>query len=104
KLAGWNAADESEAYAITATTPDQAKSAIAVDKATYVSGTDMTVTVTLKDAQGNAVTGATSSLTPEAVTVPDATLRSGSWKDNGNGTYTAVYTATTVGADLKATM
>ncbi|UIA88214.1 inverse autotransporter beta domain-containing protein [Erwinia tracheiphila] len=88
---------------LTATTPDQAKSAIKTDASTYVSGADMAVTVTLKDAQGNAVTGATSSLAADAVTVQNATLKSGSsWKDNGDGTYTSTYTATNAGTDLKA--
>ena len=65
----------------------------------------MTVTVTLKDAQDNAVTGASSSLTTETVTVANATQKSGSsWRDNGDGTYTATYTATTAGTGLKATL
>ncbi|TNL01221.1 invasin, partial [Kosakonia cowanii] len=103
KLGGWGNPASSEAYAITATTPDQAKSGIKTDKATYVSGADMAVTVTLKDAQGNAVTGAASLLTAETVTVQHATLKGGSgWKDNGDGTYTAAYRAATAGTGLKA--
>lgn len=90
---------------ITSTTPDPAKSAIKTDATTYVSGTDMLITVTLKDAQDNAVTGAVGSLTADTVTVPDATLKTGSrWTDNGDGTYTAAYTATTAGTGLKATV
>ncbi|MEI9540153.1 Ig-like domain-containing protein, partial [Enterobacter cancerogenus] len=42
---------------LIATTPDREKSAIAVDSTTYASGDDMKVTVTLKDASGNAVSG-----------------------------------------------
>ncbi|SQA97938.1 Uncharacterised protein [Cedecea neteri] len=57
KLGGWDKPAESGAYAITATTPDQAKSAIKTDNTTYASGADMLITVTLKDANGNAVTG-----------------------------------------------
>ncbi|SQA97939.1 Uncharacterised protein [Cedecea neteri] len=76
----------------------QAKSAIKTDNTTYASGADMLITVTLKDANGNAVTGAAASLTTEAVTVVNATLKTGSsWKDNGDGTYTGTYTATTAG-------
>lgn len=86
-------------------TPDQAQSAIALDNTTYLSGTDIQVTVTLKDAQGSAVVGASSSLTDTAVTVPNAILKTGSsWKDNGDGTYSATYTATTVGTGLQATV
>ncbi|WP_447840566.1 hypothetical protein, partial [Enterobacter cloacae] len=58
----------------------------------------------LKDALGNAVTGASALLTGNAVTVPDATLKSGGWKDNGDGTYTATYAATTAGTGLKAVL
>ncbi|EDL8432105.1 invasin [Salmonella enterica subsp. diarizonae] len=90
---------------ISSVTPDQAKSGIKTDATTYVSGADMAVTVTLKDAQDNAVTGAAASLTADTVTVPNATLKTGSsWKDNGDGTYTATYTATTAGTGLKATV
>ncbi|EMY6607637.1 invasin, partial [Salmonella enterica] len=104
-LSGWGAPQQSEAYAITAAAPDQAKSAIATDKASYASGADMTVTVTLKDAADNAVTGASSSLTVDAVKVPNAALKIGSsWTDNGDGTYTARYVAETVSADNRATL
>ncbi|WP_252120356.1 inverse autotransporter beta domain-containing protein [Symbiopectobacterium purcellii] len=88
---------------LTAATPAQATSAINADATTYVSGADMLITVTLKDAQSNAVTGQQAALTSTSVTVANATLKSGSsWKDNGDGTYTATYTATTAGTDLKA--
>ncbi|TNL00637.1 invasin, partial [Kosakonia cowanii] len=103
RLPGWSAAKQSEAYAITATAPDRARSGIATDKRSYTSGEDMTVTVTLKDARGNAVTGVSSLLTAEAVTAEGAVLKTGSgWKDNGDGTYTAAYRAITAGTDLRA--
>ncbi|ENG8909869.1 inverse autotransporter beta domain-containing protein [Salmonella enterica] len=104
-LSGWGAPQQSEAYGITAAAPDQANSAIKTDATTYASGADMTVTVTLKDAADNAVTGASSSLTMYAVKVPNAALKIGSsWTDNGDGTYTATYTAGTAGTGLKATL
>ncbi|WP_222848032.1 adhesion domain-containing protein, partial [Raoultella terrigena] len=86
----------------TAGVPDGAQSSIVTDRTSYTSGEDMTVKVTLKDASDNAVTGASSSLTTETVTVANATLKSSSWTDNGDGTYTATYTAVTVGTNLKA--
>lgn len=86
---------------ISSVTPDGARSAISTDATTYVSGSDMTVTVTLKDGQDNAVTGAAASLTADTVTVPNATLK-GRWTESGNGAYTATYTAATAGTDLKA--
>ncbi|EEN7282848.1 invasin, partial [Salmonella enterica subsp. salamae] len=96
---------QSGAYTITAATPDGAKSAVSTDATTYVSGSDMAVTVTLKDGQDNAVTGAAASLTADTVTVPNAILKAGSrWRDNGDGTYTAAYTAATTGTGLKATV
>lgn len=88
---------------ISSVTPDGARSAISTDATTYVSGSDMAVTVTLKDGQDNAVTGAAASLTADTVTVPNATLK-GRWTESGNGAYTATYTAATAGTDLKATV
>ncbi|WP_336241837.1 invasin domain 3-containing protein, partial [Citrobacter freundii] len=104
KLAGWtNPKDAAATYDITAsTTPAQSTSTIAVDQSAYTAGADMKVTVTLKDSGGNAVTGASSSLTADAVEVPNATLKSDSWTDGGDGTYTATWTATTAGTSLKA--
>lgn len=90
---------------ITSQTPDRTKSVITRDKAEYTVGEDMLNTVTLKDAQGNAITGASASLTTDTVTVQNATLKTGSsWKDNSDGTYTATYTATTAGTGLKASL
>lgn len=87
------------------TTPDEKTSTIETDSTTYFAGTDMLIRVTLKDASGKPVTGAQDLLTAQAVTVPNATLKSGSsWTDNGGGEYTATYTATTPGAGLKATL
>ncbi|MGS0639293.1 invasin domain 3-containing protein, partial [Citrobacter sp. VF227] len=105
KLSGWSRAAESGAYTITADSADETTSSIRTDATTYVSGADMLITVALQDAQGNAVTGAAVLLTADTVTVPDATLKTGSrWTDNGDGTYTATYTATTAGTGLKATV
>ncbi len=105
KLSGWTAGKTSDAYAITAGTAAQGTSVIGVDNTTYVSGTDMTVTVTLKDAQGNSVSGQASALTADTVTVPNASIKAGSsWTDNGDGTYTGLYTAKTVSTDNKAAL
>ncbi|VEN50813.1 unnamed protein product [Callosobruchus maculatus] len=105
KLAGWDTPQKSEKYAITAAQPDQSQSLIARDKDTYVSGDDITIKVTLKDKAGKALTGDAGLLTDSTVTVPNATLKTGSsWTDKGDGTYTATYTATTAGTGLKATL
>ncbi|MBD8163718.1 hypothetical protein IFU24_12755 [Erwinia persicina] len=102
-LPGWSQGSDSAAYAITAGAPAQATSGVKTDKTSYVAGSDMMVTVTLKDANGNPVTGKASSLTAEAVTVANASLN-GIWTDNQDGTYVASYTATKEGTGLKATL
>ncbi|MCU6162193.1 Ig-like domain-containing protein, partial [Enterobacter bugandensis] len=104
KLSGWGGTVTSAAYAITAAVPAEANSAIAVDNTTYIAGSDIRVTVTLKDAGNNPVTGAAASLTSGSVTVPNAVLKSGSWTDNNDGTYVATYTANAAGTGLKATL
>ncbi|MFQ3395326.1 invasin domain 3-containing protein [Enterobacter mori] len=103
KLSGWNKTVESDAYGITATAPDQAQSAITVDKPTYKAGDAISVTVTLKDKAGNVVTGAADALTDTTVHVQNA-KPAGQWTDNGDGTYAAAYTALTAGTGLKATL
>ncbi|EAN2043936.1 invasin [Salmonella enterica] len=83
--------------------PDRVNSAIKTDQATYMSGSDMTVTVTLKDMAGNAVTGMATALDTGTVVVANATLKPGSnWQDHNDGSYSAVYTAKTAGTGLKA--
>ncbi|WP_336241790.1 inverse autotransporter beta domain-containing protein, partial [Citrobacter freundii] len=89
---------------IVAGTAVPQNSSISVDKATYTSGDDMKLTVTLKDAGNNPVSGQASALTaPGAVTVPHANL-TGSWLDHGDGTYTATYVAGLAGTGLTATV
>ncbi|QIU92540.1 hypothetical protein [Yokenella regensburgei] len=82
--------------------PDRTNSSVATDKTLYAVGDVMTVTVTLKDAQGRPVTGASSSLTAGTVTVPNAAPKDNSWTEAGNGAYTARYTTINSGAGLKA--
>jgi|AGFT01.1.fsa_nt_gi Protein of unknown function (DUF3442)./Invasin, domain 3. len=90
---------------LTDTSPDQSQSVIARDKDTYVSGDDITITVTLKDSNRKPLTGNAGLLTDTTVTVPNAALKAGSsWKDNGDGTYTATYAAETVSTDNQATL
>lgn len=69
-----------------AAAPVQASSAIAVDNTTHVSGSRIKATVTLKYVGNNPVSGKVALLTTEAVTVSNATA-TGSWTDNGDGTY-----------------
>ncbi|HBC5197068.1 TPA: hypothetical protein KEU15_004877, partial [Serratia marcescens] len=88
KLGGVSA--QSAAYAITAGAVTSAT--LTVDKASYVAGSPIRLTATLKDAQGNAVPAQAGAL-KEAVTAANAAL-SGNWTETDTtGTYSATYTA-----------
>ena len=102
RLAEWTESSTSKAYAITHGQAAQAGSSVLVDGSSFVSGSDMTVFVSLLDAQGNPVIGQASSLT-DAVTVPGAALK-GEWSETpaNSGVYTATYTAQTAGTALQA--
>src|SRR5699024_3296537 len=100
KLDGWTESSISDAYAITHGQAAQANSSVLVDGSSFVSGSDMTVFVSLLDAQGNPVIGQASSL-KDAVTVPNATLSS-AWTDNRDGPYPPVDLADKAGENLKA--
>ncbi|STB73276.1 hypothetical protein [Citrobacter koseri] len=86
---------------LTDTLPDEKTSTIKADTTTYLTGTDITITVMLKDKNGTALTGDAGLLTTSTVTVPNATLKSSSWRDNGDGTYTAETVSTDNQASLK---
>jgi adhesin/invasin len=104
-LSGWTAAVESAAYAITQGSVVQAGAKIATNESSYVAGDEMTVTVTLKDGQGNGTTGQKALLTSTTVGVPNTTAKADSvWTDNNDGTYSRTYIANTVGSNLKATL
>ncbi|MCX2958047.1 MAG: Ig-like domain-containing protein, partial [Serratia symbiotica] len=87
---------------ITESHAAQEKSAITRDQDNYVAGREMMVTVTLKDAQGNPVSGQSAALTNDRVQVANATAKATAWTDAGNGTYTRTYTAQQAGSALKA--
>ncbi|EOI6844097.1 inverse autotransporter beta domain-containing protein [Salmonella enterica] len=90
---------------LTAILPDAGQSLIASDRAAYISGEDILITVTLRDKEGTALTGNAGLLTSTTVTVPNAVLKTGSsWKDNGDGTYMATYTAVTASTGNLATL
>ncbi|KFF76754.1 hypothetical protein IY40_22340, partial [Serratia marcescens] len=93
----------SNKYAITAGPAVPDTSTIDVDGERYIPGGDMKVTVTLKDAQGNAVSGQADSL--KDVKVPNAVLK-GAWTETAAnaGIYRATYTAKTAGTGLQATL
>ncbi|NEH05175.1 Ig-like domain-containing protein, partial [Pantoea agglomerans] len=86
--------------------PSEAMSAIKINGSSYTAGDHFEVTVTLKDAHGNAVIGQASLLTNSAVTLPNTQIFSNKWVDHNDGTYIAsnIYQAKTVGSGLKATL
>ncbi|WP_297323263.1 Ig-like domain-containing protein, partial [uncultured Bartonella sp.] len=84
--------------------PVEAQSSIKTDKTSYESGTDLKVTVTLKNSAGNVVSGQSALLNNRAVEVENAKEKDTSWVEVGNGTYTRTYTAWNVGTDLYATL
>ncbi|WP_164058157.1 inverse autotransporter beta domain-containing protein, partial [Serratia marcescens] len=99
-LNGWQSA-QTAPYAITAGAVTSAT--LTVDKASYVAGSPIRLTATLKDAQGNAVPAQAGAL-KEAVTAANAAL-SGNWTETDTtGTYSATYTANTAGTGLKAAL
>ncbi|CAK9886563.1 MAG: Intimin [Candidatus Erwinia impunctatus] len=84
--------------------PVQSKSGIETSKTAYTAGEEMTVKVTLKDAQDKLVPGQSTALDKTGVvTVANATPASdSSWDESSTGVYTRSYTAQTSGTALKA--
>ncbi|EEU9597937.1 adhesin [Escherichia albertii] len=103
KLAGWSENKRSDTYAIRASEAVSLNSAITLDRTEYAAGELITVTVTLRDAQGNAVPDGAALLSGSSVTVEGADGPSGSWTGT-DGTYTATWRAKTAGDDYHATL
>ena len=103
KLAGWSENKRSDTYAIRASEAVSLNSAITLDRTEYAAGEPITVTVTLRDAQGNAVPDGAALLSGSSVTVEGADGPSGSWTGT-DGTYTATWRAKTAGDDYHATL
>lgn len=103
RFTGWSSEVSSAPYSIIAAPPAAGKSNINVDKVTYSVGDDMTVTVLLRDATGHPVIGKAALLTGVTVLVANAVKKTGAnWTDNGNGSYTSLYTANSPGTSLTA--
>ncbi|WDB42529.1 inverse autotransporter beta domain-containing protein [Escherichia albertii] len=103
KLAGWSENKRSDTYIIRASEAVSLNSAITLDRTEYAAGEPITVTVTLRDAQGNAVPDGAALLSGSSVTVEGADGPSGSWTGT-DGTYTATWRAQTAGDDYHATL
>ncbi|WP_125317733.1 inverse autotransporter beta domain-containing protein [Escherichia albertii] len=103
KLAGWSENKRSDTYIIRASEAVSLNSAITLDRTEYAAGEPITVTVTLRDAQGNAVPDGAALLSGSSVTVEGADGPSGSWTGT-DGTYTATWRAKTAGDDYHAAL
>ncbi len=103
KLAGWSENKRSDTYIIRASEAVSLNSAITLDRTEYAAGELITVTVTLRDAQGNAVPDGAALLSGSSVTVEGADGPSGSWTGT-DGTYTATWRAQTAGDDYHAAL
>ncbi|WP_149506764.1 inverse autotransporter beta domain-containing protein [Escherichia albertii] len=103
KLAGWSENKWSDTYIIRASEAVSLNSAITLDRTEYAAGEPITVTVTLRDAQGNAVPDGAALLSGSSVTVEGADGPSGSWTGT-DGTYTAIWRAQTAGDDYHAAL
>ena len=103
KLAGWSENKWSDTYIIRASEAVSLNSAITLDRTEYAAGELITVTVTLRDAQGNAVPDGAALLSGSSVTVEGADGPSGSWTGT-DGTYTATWRAKTAGDDYHAAL
>ncbi|MDH0354027.1 inverse autotransporter beta domain-containing protein [Morganella sp. GD04133] len=92
-------------FTVTPDDPIKTQSAIKVDNSIYMTGDEITVTVTLKNQQGKPLIGYAELLTEETVTVRGAIAGTDtSWQDDKNGTYHRTYQATTPGDNLAASL
>ncbi|WPU21987.1 inverse autotransporter beta domain-containing protein [Cedecea neteri] len=84
--------------------PNQAMSGITVDKSNYTAGDEMTITVTVKDAQGNPMPGVLTRQDLNTKLVVDGLLDSAvrSFNDNQDGTYTIKVQVTKASKDPQA--
>lgn len=84
---------------------DGASSTITLNEATYTAGDTVTAIVTLKDTQGNLLSGQASVLTSSTVSIQNVIAKSGvtSFTEKGNGVYTREYIASVVSSN-KATV
>ncbi|WP_251285343.1 Ig-like domain-containing protein, partial [Escherichia coli] len=94
KLKTWATEIKSSLYGIQPGAAEKTQSTIVTDKTKYVAGDIITVTVVLKDAQGNFITDGVVQLNEENVQVRNAdSIQGNNWIYNGNGQYQRQYMA-----------
>ncbi|EIY6397863.1 inverse autotransporter adhesin IatC [Escherichia coli] len=103
KLKTWAAEIKSSLYGIQPGAAAKTQSTIVADKTIYIAGDSITVTVVLKDAQGNFITDGVVQLNEENVQVRNADpIQGNNWIYNGNGQYQRQYMAHFAEANLNA--
>ncbi|EMS4514964.1 Ig-like domain-containing protein, partial [Escherichia coli] len=103
KLKTWAAEIKSSLYGIQPGAAAKSQSTIVADKTIYIAGDSITVTVVLKDAQGNFITDGVVQLNEENVQVRNADpIQGNNWVYNGNGQYQRQYMAHFAEANLNA--
>ncbi|EIG8305540.1 Ig-like domain-containing protein [Escherichia coli] len=103
KLKTWATEIKSSLYGIQPGAAAKTQSTIVADKTIYIAGDSITVTVVLKDAQGNFITDGVVQLNEENVQVRNADpIQGNNWVYNGNGQYQKQYMAHFAEANLNA--
>ncbi len=103
KLKTWATEIKSSLYGIQPGAAAQTQSTIVTDKTKYIAGDSITVTVVLKDAQGNFITDGVAQLNEENVQVRNAdSIQGNNWVYNDNGQYQRQYMAHFAEANLNA--
>ncbi|EFF6680099.1 acylphosphatase [Escherichia coli] len=103
KLKTWATEIKSSLYGIQPGAAAKTQSTIVADKTIYIAGDSITVTVVLKDAQGNFITDGVVQLNEENVQVRNADpIQGNHWVYNGNGQYQRQYMAHFAEANLNA--
>ncbi|WGA09414.1 Ig-like domain-containing protein [Escherichia coli] len=103
KLKTWATEIKSSLYGIQPGAAAQTQSTIVTDKTKYIAGDSITVTVVLKDAQGNFITDGVAQLNEENVQVRNAdSIQGNNWVYNGDGKYQRQYMAHFAEANLNA--
>ncbi|EFN7626937.1 hypothetical protein EGC54_11685 [Escherichia coli] len=103
KLNTWGTEIKSSLYGIQPGAAAKSQSTIVTDKTKYIAGDSITVTVVLKDAQGNFITDGVVQLNEENVQVRNAdSIQGNNWIYNGNGQYQRQYMAHFAEANLNA--
>ncbi|EPM2711603.1 inverse autotransporter adhesin IatC [Escherichia coli] len=103
KLKTWATEIKSSLYGIQPGAAAKTQSTIVADKTIYIAGDSITVTVVLKDAQGNFITDGVVQLNEENVQVRNADpIQGNNWVYNGNGQYQRQYMVHFAEANLNA--